>query len=118
MKRLFTLFVLLLFICGGAFAQTVSGVITDKADNQPLYGVAVVVKGSTNGASTDFDGKFTLDARISPPFTIVVSLLGYGNQEIAVTAANITKPIKIQMEQSVVQVTGVEIVDSRISEKQ
>ena len=118
MRRYFTLFILLLTVSVGAIAQTVSGVITDKGDNQPLYGVAVVVKGSTNGASTDFDGKFTLDAKVSPPFTIVLSLLGYGNQEIEITSANIGKPIKVQMAQSVVMMTGVEVVDTRITEKQ
>jgi hypothetical protein len=40
--------------------STLSGTVTDTASGQPLPGVNVVVEGSNNGVSTDFDGKYTL----------------------------------------------------------
>ncbi|MEX0361742.1 MAG: carboxypeptidase-like regulatory domain-containing protein, partial [Allomuricauda sp.] len=47
------------FLCFGlAKAQTVSGTVTDV--NGPLPGASVLVKGTTNGTQTDFDGNYTL----------------------------------------------------------
>lgn len=53
--------VMILFISVGALAQsyTVSGTVTDD-QSQPLPGVSVVIKGTSNGTSTDFDGKYSL----------------------------------------------------------
>ena len=42
------------------FAVTISGVVTDE-QSQPIPGVNVLVKGTTNGTTTNVDGKFTLD---------------------------------------------------------
>ena len=39
---------------------TVSGVVTSASDKMPLIGVSVLVKGTTNGTITDFDGKYSL----------------------------------------------------------
>jgi len=59
---------------------TVSGTVTDKANAMPLPGVNVLVKGTSRGASTDFDGNFSLE--INKGETIVISYLGYTTQEI------------------------------------
>jgi hypothetical protein len=44
-----------------AWAQTVSGTVTDE-NNQPLPRATVIVQGTTTGASTDFDGKYQINA--------------------------------------------------------
>lgn len=59
---------------------TVSGTVTDKANAMPLPGVNVLVKGTSRGASTDFDGKFSLE--VNQGETIVVSYVGYKTQEV------------------------------------
>lgn len=59
---------------------TVSGTVTDKANAMPLPGVNVLVKGTSRGASTDFDGKFTLE--VNQGETIIVSYVGYKTQEL------------------------------------
>jgi len=62
--------------------HTVSGVIKDTK-NEPLAGVSVLVKGSTNGTTTNGEGKFTL-ADVPDNGTLVISFTGYASQEIAV----------------------------------
>ena len=63
------------------FAQTqVTGTVTDKADAMPLPGVNIVIKGTTRGASTDFDGKYSIE--VNQGETIVISYVGYRTQEI------------------------------------
>lgn len=61
--------------------KTVSGTVTDDA-GLPLPGVSVLVKESTKGVATNFDGKYTLDILESD--TLVFSYLGYITQEIVV----------------------------------
>ncbi len=56
--------------------KTVSGTVTDSADNQPIPGASIIIKGTTVGVSSDFDGNFTLEAPTSE-FTLVISYLGY-----------------------------------------
>jgi iron complex outermembrane receptor protein len=54
---------MLLFLCCYSFLvpqNTLSGTVLDKTSGQPIPGVNVNVQGSTNGVSTDFDGKFQL----------------------------------------------------------
>ncbi len=61
--------------------KTINGKVTDKA-NQPLPGASVLVKGTSNGAQTDFDGNFTLTA--STNGTLVISYLGFITKEVAI----------------------------------
>ncbi len=62
--------------------QTVSGVVTSASDGEPLIGVSVLVKGTTNGTITDFDGKYSINA--SQGQTLVFSYVGFMTQEIVV----------------------------------
>lgn len=60
---------------------TISGTVTD-ADGAPLPGANVVVKGTTNGTQTDFDGNYTINADSNA--TLVFSYVGFGTQEVSV----------------------------------
>ncbi|NMH25601.1 SusC/RagA family TonB-linked outer membrane protein [Flavobacterium solisilvae] len=83
-KWIFTL--LLAFSMQFSFAQekTVTGVVTDKLG--PLPGANVVVKGTTNGVQTDFDGKYSIKAKSGD--VLEVSYTGYDKKAITVGAAN------------------------------
>jgi TonB-linked SusC/RagA family outer membrane protein len=66
------------------FAQiSVSGKVTDTATLQPLPGASVLVKGTTTGTQTDFDGNFSIE--VAPGDVLVISYLGFVTQEIVVT---------------------------------
>lgn len=67
----------------GAQTTTIKGVVTDEADNAPIPGASVLVKGTTRGTITDFDGQFQLNVDKSD--VIVVSFIGYMTQELPVT---------------------------------
>ncbi|MBO0321374.1 SusC/RagA family TonB-linked outer membrane protein [Muricauda sp. CAU 1633] len=70
------------FLCFSlAKAQTVSGTVSDA--NGPLPGASVLVRGTTNGTQTDFDGNYTLDG-IGDSATLVFSYIGYKSVEVAV----------------------------------
>ena len=83
MKKLFFLF-LFWGIALTVFSQNIQikGVIVGGQDSEPLPGVNVVVKGTTNGTITDLDGQFTLNA---PSDCILsISYVGYKSQEVSV----------------------------------
>ncbi|MCW0483969.1 TonB-dependent receptor [Gaoshiqia sediminis] len=72
-------------------SPTVSGRVTDLS-NQPLPGVTVLVKGTTTGTITDFDGNYTI-ADIPANGTLVFSFIGMKSQEFVVgnkTSVNVT----------------------------
>ncbi|MCL7752713.1 carboxypeptidase-like regulatory domain-containing protein [Polaribacter sp. Z022] len=80
------LFVALFFVTATVLGQTkITGTVVDDT-NQPLPGASVVVKGTTNGTSTDFDGKFTLKAKTSSG-TVVVSFIGFKSKEITFSSS-------------------------------
>ena len=86
-------FALLLLNSTLAFAQNqVNGIVTDKT-GEPLIGVNVVEKGTTNGVITDFNGQFTLN--VAQGKTLVFSYVGYTTQEITVKGSS----LKIIMEE-------------------
>jgi len=80
--------VLLLCISVTAFAQrTVTGKVTSKDDGSGVPGVNVVEKGTTNGAATDIDGKFSIS--VGNNATLIFSAIGFSTQEVAVGAQSV-----------------------------
>src|SRR4051812_45985060 len=84
---------LLMFLSLGAFAQKrVTGTVFSAKDNQPVNGATVLVKGTTIGVTTTTDGAFAINVP-SGSNTLVVSYVGYADQEVDVTntaTANVT----------------------------
>jgi len=83
-KFLNTKWLMFLFFLGAPtllIAQQVTGVVKD--DSGALPGVSVVVKGTSSGTTTDFDGKYAINA--SNGAVLVFSYVGYETQENTVT---------------------------------
>jgi iron complex outermembrane receptor protein len=81
------LFVAMFFITATVLGQTkITGTIVD-ASNQSLPGASVLEKGTQNGVSADFDGKFSLTAK-SNSGTLVISFIGYKSKEVSFSTAN------------------------------
>lgn len=111
-KAYLALFIGTFILCiGNMHAQSqisINGVVTDGGElGGPLPGVTVLVKGTSNGTSTDFDGQFTLN-NVSSNATIVFSYVGYKSQEIAV---NNRKTINITLETDISQLDEIVLVD-------
>ncbi len=79
------MFLALVAICtSGAFAQKqVSGTVVDAA-GEPIIGASVIVKGTSTGTVTDFNGSFTLQ-NVSDKASLVISYVGFRNQTVAVS---------------------------------
>ncbi len=79
------LFLLILFLPGTTRAQAfkVTGIVSDADTKESLPGATVIIKGTTIGAVTDIDGKFSIQVRGGSD-TLVFSFMGYVNQQIHV----------------------------------
>jgi outer membrane receptor protein involved in Fe transport len=86
MKTFLRIFILLFGVI--SFAQTnVTGTVNDES-GMPLPGANVIVMGTSSGAISDFDGKFTLSVSQAPPFTVQISSVGFTTATEEVTANN------------------------------
>ena len=100
------LFVLALPFTSFAQEKEVSGTVKDEA-GLPLAGVAVVVKGTTRGIDTDFDGKYTIKA--SKGETLVFSIVSYKTVEKKVEGKAVINVVMREQEEELAEVvvTGV-----------
>ncbi len=87
-KALFVLPMLLLTALLWGQEKTVSGVITSAEDGLPVIGASILIKGTSNGTSTDLDGSYTLDV----PGNDAVLIISYtGLKTIEILVGNRTK---------------------------
>jgi len=83
------LMLLLVFAGASVFGQSrnIRGAVTDQLTDESLPGASVVIKGTAQGVSTDFDGKFSLSVE-STAKILVVSFVGYETLEVSIGASN------------------------------
>ncbi|WP_397363062.1 SusC/RagA family TonB-linked outer membrane protein [Olleya sp. R77988] len=98
MKKTFFPFLLLIFSIS-AFAQdyTISGNVTSEQDGFPIPTVNIIVKNTSNGVTTDFDGNYSIN-NVPQNATLVYSYIGYKTKEVVVTNGN---PINIMLTEDV-----------------
>ncbi|GAA3575993.1 TonB-dependent receptor [Snuella lapsa] len=87
------------------FQQSVTGKITD-ANGVPLPGASILVKGTTNGTQTDFDGNFSLNITTENAI-LVISYIGYTTKEIPV---NNQTSITVSLEENTAELDEVVVV--------
>ena len=94
MKKRIFLFTLMALTGLGMWAQnlTVKGVVMAQDEPDPVIGASVMVKGTTTGTVTDFDGNFELQAKVGD--VLQVSFMGYKSQEVKVANAG---PIRVTL---------------------
>ncbi|AGA78829.1 SusC/RagA family TonB-linked outer membrane protein [Echinicola vietnamensis] len=83
---------------------TVSGTVMD-ANNQPIPGVTVLVKGTTNGTTTDLDGRYRMN--VPENSVLVFSFVGFVSQEVAVGNKDV---IDVQLEEKISALNEVVVV--------
>lgn len=112
MKRITTLFLLFLFsLYAWSQGRLITGTITDKEGNG-IPGVTVLLVGTTIGAVTDLDGKFTINATQGQ--TLRFSYVGYLAQEVVVGAQNV---INITLQEELTELNEVVVIGYGVQRK-
>ncbi len=116
--KLSILFLLIfLFTYSLAWAQTgsVSGVIRDKKTQETIVGANVKIKGTMQGASTDFDGNFLIENLAPGKYTFEISYISYTTAivENVEVLANKIVSLKVDIEEQSTSLAGVSIVSEK-----
>ncbi len=105
------------FIHFSSQAQSIiKGEVSDASNNDPLIGASVLIKGTTSGTVTDYDGAFEIKTDEALPITLVFSYTGFDPKEVEVT--NAEEYLKIDLSEGIFTTEVVEVKGQRISEKQ
>ena len=83
--------------------QTVKGKVTEAVGGTVLPGVGVIIKGTTVGTATDFDGNYTLE-KVKPGDVLVFSYVGFNTQSITVGANNTINVVLVENTESLEEV--------------
>lgn len=99
-------------VAADCFAQqSANGNVVSKTDGLPLPGVNVVVKGTTIGTVTDFDGNYSL--QVENGNTLVFSFLGFKNQEVVFAGA----PVNVALEEESTDLEDIVVVGYGVQKK-
>ncbi len=115
MLRNLILFGLLLLSAAAQGQLTLRGSVRDGETGEPVFSANVLVKGSTKGVTTDFEGEFKLEVD-KLPVILQVSFIGYKQKEVTVSDAS--KRVDVLLSADQVMLEEAEVVGERISEKQ
>ncbi|MDO7743623.1 MAG: carboxypeptidase-like regulatory domain-containing protein, partial [Pedobacter sp.] len=111
MRRIFTKFSVLTFLCllfiNAVSAQdiTVRGTVSDGTDKSTIPAVSVVVKGTTKATQTDVNGKYTISVPANG--TLVFTYIGYTTQEVPVNNQTTVNAVMASSSQQLEQVVVV-----------
>ncbi|PWL40102.1 TonB-dependent receptor [Flagellimonas aquimarina] len=95
MKKIYLL-IAALFVSTIMFSQgTITGKVVDGELGGPLPGASVMLQGTENGASTDFDGNFTLEVSENSG-TLVISYIGFISKNVSFTSAGSVGTISLE----------------------
>jgi TonB-linked SusC/RagA family outer membrane protein len=108
-KVLLTLFMAFVVQLGFAQTNTITGTVTDDG-GVPLPGVNIVVKGTSSGTQTDFDGNYSIAA--SGNSILVFSYVGFKEEEVAVGTSTVIDMELIggeMLEEVIINALGIEV---------
>ncbi len=118
-KTTLTVFILVTFYATILSAQAqsivISGTVKDKQTKEPIPGVGITVKGRTVGTATDRIGHFSFNTTEKPPFTIVISYIGYTSVERQITGN--MRELDVELEGTAILGQEVVISASRTPER-
>lgn len=94
--------------------NTVSGIISSES-GEPLIGANVLVKGTTDGSTSEFDGSYELTTTESFPLTLVFSFTGYNTTEMQINSS--LTNVNVQLDEGILLGQDVVVSASRKREK-
>jgi len=122
MKQKIILLLVFLFASGLLSAQKggIKGRVFDAVNNEPLPFVNFLIQGTTIGTSSDIDGNFELSKLQPGTYTLVATFVGYKTKTVYEIEVNSIKPtiVDISMEQTVENLSGVEVKASPFIKKE
>ncbi len=110
-------FLILTSFYASAQSGAITGTVKDKKTSETIVGANVVIQGTTTGASTDLNGKFSITGLKRGSYNIVVSFISYKTLTIENVKVAIDRPtdLTIDLEESVASIEGVTVSARRLT---
>lgn len=90
---------------------TIKGIVTDAQTKESLIGATIVIKGTTTGSTTNFDGNFTIDNLDPGIDTINVSFISYDSREFIVEVKSGEETVlNVELSPATLEIGGIEVV--------
>lgn len=113
-KKLSFIVMLLVGLVNTAMAQhSITGIIKDKNTGETIPGANIVIRGTTIGAISDLDGRFSIHNLKKGTYSLVVSYISYKTVRLDNIKTGGTEVLDIRMEESVASLEGVTVVAKR-----
>lgn len=109
------LMILLIQIAGFAQNVTISGTVKNSSRDEVVSAVSIILKGTSSGTYTNDKGAFQLVTSKKPPYTLIVTSIGYAQQEV--TVSDPATPVQIILEPSSSLGSEVVVSASRVPER-
>lgn len=119
MQRCFFTAGFLAMVCFPAILMsqhTLRGIVFDGITGDPLIGANVILKGTSDGTITDYDGEYTLKTDLPLPIALIISFTGYETIEISIADPSVFTRSKLN--ETSIMIEAVQVTGSRILEKQ
>jgi len=116
-KRILPTLLFCLFVSGLVAQISFKGTLKDETTGEELIGANVIIKGTTTGTVTDWDGSFAFQAsNATYPVTLVLSYIGYEDKEVIVQNAD--QDLNLKLGEGAITTTEVVVKGQRVSDKQ
>ncbi len=117
LKRLLPALIFFLIVSSVSAQLTFKGTLKDESTGEELIGANVIIKGTTTGTVTDWDGSFSFQAsNATYPVTLVLSYIGYEDKEVVVNSAD--QNLDLKLGEGAITTTEVVVKGQRVSDKQ
>lgn len=117
LKKILPTLLFFLLVSGLAAQITFKGTLKDESTGEELIGANVIIKGTTTGTVTDWDGSFSFQApNATYPVTLVLSYIGYEDKEVMVENAD--QNLDFKLGEGAITTTEVVVKGQRVSDKQ
>ena len=117
LKKILPTLLVFLLVTGLSAQITLKGSLKDESTGEELIGANVIIKGTTIGTVTDWDGSFSFQSNDSNyPVTLVLSYIGYQDKEVIVE--NAQQNLNLKLGESAITTTEIVVKGQRVSEKQ
>jgi outer membrane receptor protein involved in Fe transport len=106
--------VLMVVVLNAGQTGKIVGKIIDKRTNEPIIGASVVLQGTKQGSSTDFEGEYFIGNVQPGTYSVTVTTLGYKTATIRniIVKIDLTTTIDVKMEETVVEMGDAVIIEA------
>lgn len=110
-KSVISILLLILTLSVTAQNGIIKGNVTDASNNESLIGTTVMLKGTTTGTITDFDGNYTIPNIKPGSYTLVISFISYDSQEKQIEVKSGEETIvNVKLAPATLEIEGVDVV--------